>query len=121
VLKTASDPAWKTDKGVGEYRTFIKEWIPEADPDDSGAATGYNVASLLAYILRQCGDDLTRENILKVATTLKEVDLPMLLPGIRINTSPTNYQPFSKLQMQRFDGSSWALVGDPIDMEARTR
>jgi branched-chain amino acid transport system substrate-binding protein len=76
--------------------------------------TGYSVAQTLVQVLKQCGNDLTRENVMRQATNLKDLELPMLLPGIKINTSPTNYHPLRQLKLARFDGKHWVGFGDVI-------
>ncbi len=117
AVKAATDPAWSTDRGVQEYLTFLKARVPDADPGDSVSATGYNVAILLVHMLKACGDDLSRDNLLRVATSLKEVELPMLLPGVTLTTSSNNYQPYRKLQLQQFNGAGWTPLGDPVELE----
>ena len=79
---------------------------------DSNVIYGFDAAICMAHVLKQCGDDLSRDNILKQATSVKDLDLPMLLPGIKINTSPTNYSPIRQMQLQSFNGTSWELFGE---------
>jgi hypothetical protein len=95
---------------------FLKKWYPEANPADAGNAVGYTAAQLMIIILQHCGNDLTRENLMKQATNLKDVELPLLLPGIKVSYSPTNYAGFHQLRTQRFDGKGWVLFGDVISV-----
>ena len=110
--KDASDPRWKDDAGFKQYKQFIDTRMSARDLVDSNAIYGFNAAILMAHVLKQCGDDLSRANILKQATNIDGLDLPMLLPGIKINTSPTNYSPVRQMQLQSFNGTSWELFGD---------
>jgi len=113
--KDATDPRWRDDPGMKEYLAFMKERLPRLDPADSGTYTGYNTARTLAQVLLQCGDELTRENFMKQAASLHDLSLPMLLPGIRINTSPTNFYPVNQMQLVRFEGDGWVLFGEVQD------
>ena len=110
--KDASDPRWKDDAGFKQYKDFIDQRMTAKDLVDSNAIYGFDAAVCLVHVLKQCGDDLSRDNILKQATDIKGLDLPMLLPGIKINTSPTNYSPIRQMQLQSFNGTSWELFGD---------
>jgi branched-chain amino acid transport system substrate-binding protein len=112
--KDASDPRWKDDAGFKAWREFAEKSLSASDLLDSNAIYGFGAAITLIQVLKQCGDDLSRDNILKQATSLKDLELPMLLPGIKINTSPTNYSPIRQMQLQSFDGESWQLFGDLI-------
>ena len=94
------------------YFAFMKQYYPEGDALDILNARAYAVAQLMAHVLKQCGDDLTRENVMRQAATLKNLELPLLLPGIKINTSATDYFPIKQMQMMRFDGQRWVLFGD---------
>jgi branched-chain amino acid transport system substrate-binding protein len=114
-LKDPSDPEWKSDKEVQAYFAWAKKYVPEANPADPFLAYGYASAYTLLQMLKQCGDDLTRENVMHQAANLKDVEVPMLLPGIKINTSPTDFYPIEQLQLQRFDGKKWVRFGDLID------
>jgi branched-chain amino acid transport system substrate-binding protein len=110
--KDPVDPAFNGDAGMKQYRAFIHRYLPEADPDDSNYMIGYNDAMMLVQTLRQCGNDLSRENIMRQAANLRDLELPGLLPGIRINTSPTNYHPIQQLQLMRWDGRLWVRFGE---------
>jgi ABC-type branched-subunit amino acid transport system substrate-binding protein len=114
ITKDPDDPKWKDDPTVAGYRAFIEEYLPGANASDANIVYGYNQAMILEQILRQCGNDLSRENIMKQALNLRDLSLPMLRPGIRINTSPTNHQTYTQLQLQRWNGKSWDHLGDAI-------
>jgi branched-chain amino acid transport system substrate-binding protein len=113
--KDATDPRWADDKGMQEYLAFMKRYLPNIDTADSGTYGGYNIAHTIEHVLRQCGDDLTRENFMKEAANIRDLELPMLLPGIRVNTSPTNFFPVNQMQLVRFEGDGWVLFGDVQD------
>ena len=109
--KDPSDPQWTSDPGVQGYLVFMKKYYSEADPTDPNALRGYDEAMALVHVLKQCGEDLTRENVMRQATDLKALQLPMLLPGITVNTSSTNYFPINQVQLERFDGAHWTRLG----------
>jgi branched-chain amino acid transport system substrate-binding protein len=111
--KTPSDPAWKDDPDVKEYLAFMKARVPNLNPDDYGTIAAYWGIRSLIEILSRCGDDLSRENILKMATNFS-AQIPLLLPGISIKVTPADYNAFDALQLQRFDGARWVRFGDPI-------
>jgi ABC-type branched-subunit amino acid transport system substrate-binding protein len=113
-LKDTTDPQWANDKGMKEYMDFMTKDFPEGDKLDNGTVVGFSVAQTLVKVLQQCGDDLTRENVMKQAANLKDFRTEMLLPGIMINTSPTDFAPISQLQLMRFKGEKWELFGDVI-------
>jgi branched-chain amino acid transport system substrate-binding protein len=111
-IKDPSDPTWANDKGIQDYLAFMKHYYPEGDPNSSLASGGYGLAQGMVYILEQCRDDLTRENVMHQATHMHDVELPLFLPGIKLNTSPTNYRGYNQLQLIKFDGKRWAPFGD---------
>jgi branched-chain amino acid transport system substrate-binding protein len=111
ILKDPSSPLWKDDPAVKEWEAFMTAYYPEGNRIDTFTAYGYLLAQTMAQVLRQCGDDLTRENVMRQATSIKELELGLLLPGIRINTSPTDYFPVKHMQMTRFNGETIELVG----------
>jgi branched-chain amino acid transport system substrate-binding protein len=90
----------------------MKQYIPEGDPNDASYAYALAVARTLEQVLRQCGEDLTRDNIMRQAANLTNLDVPMLVPGIKINTSPTRFFPVNQTQMAKFDGKSWVRFGE---------
>jgi branched-chain amino acid transport system substrate-binding protein len=112
--KDASDPRWADDAGVKLYKAFVDQRMSAKDLVDSNTIYGFDAAFLLVEVLKRCGDDLSRENILKQATSLSALDLPMLLPGVKIATSATNYSPIRQMHLQTFNGASWELFGDVI-------
>jgi len=114
-LKDPSDPRWNDDAAMKEYFAFMKKYFADGDPLDILNARGYTMAQLMVQVLKQCGDDLSRENVMRQAANLKDVELPLLLPGIRVSTSANDYLPFKQLQMMRFDGTRWALFGEILE------
>jgi len=112
--KDPTDPTWKDDKGMNEWRAFMKANIPDGDLADSGYTFSYGVCTTMLQVLKQCEKDLSRENILRQASNLKEMEIPTLLPGVKVSTSPTNYHPIRAMQLSKWDGKTWALFGDVI-------
>ena len=112
--KDPGDPRWANDKGMAEWRDWMKTWNANADQADVFNVTGYTMAQMMALVLERAGADPTREKLVKAAQSFKEVELPMLLPGIRLNTSGAQVTPIRQLQMARFDGKSWVLFGDVL-------
>jgi ABC-type branched-subunit amino acid transport system substrate-binding protein len=110
--KQAGDPAWADDPEVKEYIEFMKKWVPNDNPGDFVALSGYIIAQGIAHALKQCGDDLTRENLLKQATNMKGQHYKMMLPGIQLNTTPEDYAPYQSLRMAKFEGNSWKLLDE---------
>ncbi|SFO48843.1 amino acid/amide ABC transporter substrate-binding protein, HAAT family [Bradyrhizobium sp. Ghvi] len=117
-LKDPSDPQWKDDPGMKTWREFMAKYFPEGDTLAGEPIVGYAVAQTLVQVLKQCGDNLTRENVMKEAANLKDFRTELLLPGIKINTSPTDFAPISSLQLERFKGEKWQLFGDVISADA---
>ncbi|MBR0967817.1 ABC transporter substrate-binding protein [Bradyrhizobium diazoefficiens] len=117
-LKDTTDKQWDNDPGMKAYVEFMTKYFPEGDKTDNGTVVGYSVAQTLVQVLKQCGDDLTRANVMKQAASLKDFRAEMLLPGIKINTGPTDFAPISSLQLQRFKGERWELFGDVISADA---
>jgi branched-chain amino acid transport system substrate-binding protein len=116
-LKDVSDPQWENDAGMKEFLNFLAKDFPEGNKLDGSVIVGYGVAQTMVQVLKQCGDNLTRENIMKQAANLKDFRTEVLLPGIKINTSPTSYAPISQLQLMQFKGERWVLFGDIISGE----
>jgi len=112
--KDAVDPKWKDDAGLNIWRDFMTKYMPGADTSDNNSIYGYGVAATLVQVLKQCGNDLSRDRIMKEAANLKDLELPTSLPGVKINTSPTNYYPIRTMQLQRFNGTTWELFGDVL-------
>jgi ABC-type branched-subunit amino acid transport system substrate-binding protein len=116
-LKDASDPQWDNDPGMMELYAFIAKDYPEGDKLDQSTVVGFGVAQTLVQVLKQCGDNLTRENIMKQAASLKDFRTEVMLPGIKINTGPDDFAPISQLQLMRFKGERWNLFGDVISAD----
>ncbi|MFP5461019.1 MAG: ABC transporter substrate-binding protein [Gammaproteobacteria bacterium] len=114
TLKEPSDPTWDNDPGMLEYRKFMKEWFPDGDPNNTGIVLGFVIGQLLEHILKGAGDNLTRENLMKQATDIRELSLPLLLPGVTLTITPQDLNPFHTFRTMRFDGKRWVLFGDPI-------
>jgi branched-chain amino acid transport system substrate-binding protein len=116
-LKDATDPTWKDDPALKEWTAFMDKYFPEGDKSSTFSVYGYLTAQTMVQVLKQCGDELTRENVMKQAANLKDLELGMLLPGIKINTSPTDYFPVEQMQMSRFNGDHGELFGSVIGGE----
>ena len=113
-LKDPTDSHWQNDPGHKEWLAFMKQYYPEGDTEDLYNVYAYGTAATLVQVLKHCGDDLTRENVMRQAESLKNLELPVLLPGIRINTGPDDHSPVEQMQLQRFDGKQWVLFGEII-------
>jgi branched-chain amino acid transport system substrate-binding protein len=116
-LKDVTDPQWDNDPGMKQFLAFLAKDFPEGNKIDGSVIVGYAVAQTMVQVLKQCGDDLTRENIMKQAASLKDFRTEVLLPGIKINTSPSHFAPISQLQLMQFKGERWVLFGDVISGE----
>jgi ABC-type branched-subunit amino acid transport system substrate-binding protein len=116
-LKDVSDPQWDNDPGMKQFLDFLAKDFPEANKIDGSVIVGYGVAQTMVQVLKQCGDDLTRANVMKQAASLKNFRTEVLLPGITINTSSTSFAPISQLQLMQFKGERWVLFGDIISGE----
>ncbi len=110
--KTTLDPQWANDTDMREYLAWLRKYFPAGDSRDAYIAAAYWRSALLVEILQRCGADLSRQNVLRQATLLEDVHLPMLLPGIAVNTSATDYRPIEQFQFVRFDGRSWVRFGE---------
>jgi branched-chain amino acid transport system substrate-binding protein len=110
-FKDATDPAWENDAGYKEWLSFMDKYYPNGDKSDGQTVYGQSIAQTTVQVLKQCGDELTRENVMKQAASLHDLELPMLLPGIKINTSPTNFAPIRQAQMRRFNGERYVSFG----------
>lgn len=113
--KDAIDPAWDSDAGIQQYRAFMAKYLPSADISDGFYVWGYGASYLLWKVLEQCDGDFSRENVMKQATNVKNLEVPVLLPGIRVNTSPTDYHTVRALQLARWNGTSWMRFGEVIE------
>jgi branched-chain amino acid transport system substrate-binding protein len=120
-IKDPTDPTWKDDPAIKEWAAFMDKYLPDGDKTSTFSVYGYATAQTMAQVLKQCGDELTRENVMKQAANLRNFKLGLLLPGITINTSPTDYFPIEQMQMSRFNGEHGELFGSPIAGEIGTQ
>jgi len=116
-MKDASDPQWKDDEGMKKFLAFVEKYMPGANIADSNVVYGYGAAQTLVQVLKQSGDDLTRANVMKQAASLKDFAPDILIPGIKITTSPTDFAPIEQLKMMQFKGGKWDLFGDIISAD----
>jgi branched-chain amino acid transport system substrate-binding protein len=116
-MKDASDAQWKDDEGMKRFMAFVDKYMPGANIADTNLVYGYGAAQAMVQVLKQCGDDLTRANIMKQAASLKDFVPDTLIPGIKVNTSPTDFAPIEQLKMMQFKGGKWELFGDIISAE----
>ena len=120
-IKDPTDPTWKDDPAIKQWSEFMDKYFPEGDKSSTFTVYGYTLSQTLVQVLKQCGDELTRENVMKQATNLKDFEVGLLLPGIKINTSPTDYYPIEQMQMSRFNGEHSVLFGTAISGEIGTQ
>jgi branched-chain amino acid transport system substrate-binding protein len=113
-VKDPTDPQWKNDAAARDWLAWMKKYYPDGDVAEIYNVYAYTNAQLLVYVLKQCGDELTRDRVMKEAGNLRKLELPMLLPGVSINTSPTDYDPVKQLQLMRFDGREWVRFGEVV-------
>ncbi|MEY9158434.1 hypothetical protein ABIG04_006744 [Bradyrhizobium japonicum] len=116
-LKDPTDPTWDKDPAVIKWRAFMDKYYPDGDKANANNLYGYVQAEAMAQVLKQCGDNLTRENAMKQATSLKDFHTDLMLPGIMVNTSADDYFPIEQMQLMRFNGQAWELFGDVITGE----
>jgi len=116
-VKDPTEPKWDNDPGMMAYHQFLAKYLPEMNRADSSAMTGYNIALTMAEVLRRCGDNLTRDNLMRQAAGLKNFEQGSLLPGITVNTGPDDYAPIEQLQLMRFEGEHWNLFGEVLSGE----
>jgi branched-chain amino acid transport system substrate-binding protein len=116
-LKQPGDPAWVNDQEIKAYKEFLKKYAPSANPDDYSVLVAYMNVNGVTLALKKCGDELTRENLIRQATSLHGERLPLMLPGISISTNPDDYAAFKTLRIAVFDGTSWTLSGEPLSAE----
>ena len=115
--KDASDPQWEGDSGIKAFDALLAKYLPEVNRVDSSSMTGYNMATTMVEVLKRCGDNLTRENVMKQAASLKQFPQGGLLPGVTISTGPDDFQPIEQLQLMQFKDGRWQLFGDVISGE----
>ncbi|MFC0282627.1 ABC transporter substrate-binding protein [Camelimonas abortus] len=118
-LKDPADPAWRDDPAMAELNAFLDRYLPGADRNDILVVYGYVLGQLLTHVLERCGDELTRDNLMRQATSIRELRLGLLLPGVTISTGPQDYFPFKQLQPLQFDGERWRPLGGVVATEAR--
>ena len=114
-LKDPSDPAWKDDPAIKNWLSFMDKYYPSGDKGSSAALYGYAAAETLVQVLKQCGDDLSRENVMRQAASLRDYEPSGLLPGIKINTGPENFRPIKQMRLVLFDGRTWQPIGDVLE------
>jgi branched-chain amino acid transport system substrate-binding protein len=114
-FKDPTDPRWEADPGMQEWRAFMARYYPDGNVKDAFNVFAYGISLTMIQVLKACGNDLSRENMLKQATSLHDVENPILLPSIRVNTSPTDYHPIRQLQLMRWTGKAWDLFGGVIE------
>jgi len=117
-LKDPTDPQWKDDAGMKTFNAFLDKYYPEANRTDINVIYGYTVSQTMVQVLKKCGDNLTRENVMKQAASIKGLELGSLLPGIKVSTSATDFAPIEQLQLEKFEGDTWHRFGDIINGEA---
>jgi len=115
--KDSADPQWDNDPGMKKFRAFLTDYYPEGNKTDGVVVYGYGAAQTMVKVLEMCGDDLTRANVMKQAANLKDFTPDTLLPGVRINTTTTDFAPIEQLQMMRFKGEKWDLFGEILSAE----
>ncbi len=114
-LKDTTDPAWDKDPGMGEFRAFMAKYMPHADITDGGYIAAYGLCYTMRQTLMQCKGNFARANVMKQATNLRNLTVPVLLPGITVNTSPTNYHPTKAMQLAKWNGKTFARFGEVIE------
>jgi ABC-type branched-subunit amino acid transport system substrate-binding protein len=117
-LKDASDPQWKDDDGMKQFMAFVDKYMPGANIADANIVYGFGAGQTMVQVLKQCGDDLTRANVMKQAASLKDFTPATVIPGVKVNTGPTDFAPIEQLKMMRFTNGRWELFGDIISAEA---
>ena len=114
-LKDPSDPAWNNDPAIKDWLSFMEKYYASGDKSSSAALFGYAAAETLVQVLKQCGDDLSRENVMRQAASLRDFEPSVLVPGIKINTGPENFRPIRQMRLVQFDGRTWQSIGDVIE------
>ncbi|MCG6207238.1 ABC transporter substrate-binding protein [Rhodopseudomonas sp. HC1] len=121
AAKTPTDPRFENDADVKEFKEFLTKWYPKGDIADGSTVTGYISAHMTVKVLEACGDNLTRDNLLKQATNIKPTAAPLLLPGIKISTRPDRYAPYTQMQIAKFDGKSWVPEGEVYNTDTASQ
>jgi branched-chain amino acid transport system substrate-binding protein len=115
-IKDPTNPAVREDPDYKEWLAFMKNYYPDGDLADYGNGFAYAISWTLAAMLKECGDDLTRANVMKKVSSMKDIEVPMLVAGIRLNTSEIDYAPISQTQLVQFDGKRWMPMGEVLDV-----
>jgi ABC-type branched-subunit amino acid transport system substrate-binding protein len=113
-IKDGSDAKWDNDPTMKDFKALLKKYTPEVSPDDGNATFAYATAEMMVHVLKQAGDNLTRENLMKQAANIKDFQVPMVLPGVLANTTPTDFALFQTMQLVKFDGKNWVDFGKPV-------
>ena len=114
-LKDPTDGAWDNDRGMNEWREFMRGQIPNGDMKDASYVFAYGVVQTLMHVLRQCEGNFSRENVMRQVANIRDLEVPTLIPGIRVSTSPTNFHPIRQMQLQRWTGQTWQRFGGVIE------
>jgi len=117
-LKDITDPRWYEAPDYKEWRAWMEKWNPAANLLESANVSGYATAFTMTHVLKQCGDDLSRENVMRQAASMHDLEVPLLLPGIRLNTSPTDFYPIQSVKLARIEGEHWTPFGELISADA---
>jgi hypothetical protein len=115
--KDPTDPQWKDDAGIKNFDAFLTKYFPDGNREDQYAMIGYDIAQTAVHVLKECGDDLTRANVMKQAASIENLQLEGLLPGVTINTSAIDFAPIKQFQLRKFRGERWELFGDVISSQ----
>lgn len=113
-LKDPTDPTWNNDAGMKGFKAFMAKYLPGTDVKDSSYVYGYTLSYGLRHVLETCKGDFSRENIMKQAANIRDLEIPIVLPGIKVHTSPTDFRPIKAMQLARWDGKTWVLFGEVI-------
>ena len=117
-LKDPTDPQWATAPDFLEWKAWMEKYLPQGNMSDASYTYAYSVSATMRHVLTECGDNLTRANLMKQAASMHDLVVPILLPGIKINTSPTDFYPIQSVQLARFDGETWKLFGEVLSSES---
>ena len=117
-LKDPTDPQWATAPDFLEWKAWMEKYLPQGNMSDASYTYAYSVSATMRHVLTECGDNLTRANLMKQAASMHDLVVPILLPGIKINTSPTDFYPIQSVQLARFDGETWQLFGEVLSSES---
>jgi len=121
IWKDPTDPRWAQSPDFLEWKSFMQKYYPTGNMGQAENGYAYAVSSLMTHVLKRCGDDLTRANVMRQAANLKDIELLMLLPGIKVNTSPTDFYPIKAMHLQRFKGETWELFGDVLSNQRESQ